>query len=447
MVHRVESKGLKAEYPVSYVVGAGTVGYSYLVSIAPYLFQSPVSYYSQTGNWDVTPGYEPEPVLDFTHPIVEGCVFCHAGTINTIAGTDNRFSEPAITSISCERCHGPSQEHLARPVAGSIINPAKLPHARRDSVCEQCHLEGETRILQPGKHWRDFRAGAELESVFVTYVRRFDAKDGVKAVSQVEQLALSRCARESEGRLWCGTCHNPHGQVQNRAEQVRGICLSCHSTLFTAEHHKPASECVSCHMPRIRPNNIAHAAITDHVIALPHSGTNLGRDMRNPELSPWRAPAPLLAQRDLGLALFEAGAAAKNLEWLGRAYDILAHLTRPDAEVLGALGSLLLQQKHPALAAQLLQQAITMEPSNARLMYARGVALAEQSSTAGAIEALRKSIELDPSLPEPYRELARLYERTGRKDLAKQALRDYLRFMPQNLTFRHAAELHNPGAR
>ena len=72
MIHHLTSRGLTAEYPIAYAIGAGKVGFSYLIAIPPFLFQSPASYYSQAGVWDVTPGYEPEHVLDFTHPSPKG---------------------------------------------------------------------------------------------------------------------------------------------------------------------------------------------------------------------------------------------------------------------------------------------------------------------------------------------------------------------------------------
>ena len=190
-----------------------------LLRFLQFLFQSPASYYSQAGAWDVTPGYEPERVLDFTHPITEGLrvlpfrivlIWLPAPTTNSV--------QPALSPISCERCHGPAQAHLQKPVPGSIVNPAKLLSAARDSVCEQCHLEGEVRVLNPGKHWQDFQPGNTLETVFSTYLVRAAPGLGDKAVSQAEQLSLSRCARESAGRLWCGTCHDPHSSATNRAQ-------------------------------------------------------------------------------------------------------------------------------------------------------------------------------------------------------------------------------------
>jgi hypothetical protein len=169
--HRLERRGVAAEYPVAYSVGAGIVGYSYMVRLGRYLFQSPVSYYTQTKSWDLTPGYETEPNLDFTHEISSGCLFCHTGSVNLVQGTSNQFGDPPFTPISCERCHGSAAVHLKNPVPGSIVNPAKLAPSRRDSVCEQCHLEGEVRILNPGRDWWDFQAGQTTENVFVTYLR------------------------------------------------------------------------------------------------------------------------------------------------------------------------------------------------------------------------------------------------------------------------------------
>ena len=166
--HRLERSGAVAEYPVAYSVGAGIVGYSYMVRLGQYLFQSPVSYYTQTQSWDLTPGYEAERHLDFTHQISSGCLFCHTGSVNLIGRTASQFGDPPFTPISCQRCHGSPAAHLQNPIAGSIVNPAKLAPSRRDSVCEQCHLEGEVRILNPGRDWWDFQAGQAAESVFVT---------------------------------------------------------------------------------------------------------------------------------------------------------------------------------------------------------------------------------------------------------------------------------------
>ena len=304
MEQHVERQGVSASYRVAYSVGAGLTGHTYVVRIGKYLFKSPVSFYTQTHTWDVTPGYGAEKYLDFTHQISSGCLFCHTGSLQLVAGTTNQFEDPPFTAISCERCHGPSGEHLLKPVPGSIVNPAKLPAHERDSVCEQCHLEGVARILNPGRDWWDYKPGDPLEKTFVTYMETAGSTT-LRAVSHSEQLAQSRCARASGGRLWCGTCHSPHGSRIDRAAQVRQACLSCHQSLFGGAKHAPADECVTCHMPHLRPADVAHSAVTDHrIVRTPTPQISLP-PVAKVRLRPWREPDSTVAQRDLGLAYFE----------------------------------------------------------------------------------------------------------------------------------------------
>lgn len=444
--HKLERHGVSAEYPVAYSVGAGIVGYSYIVRLGRYLFQSPVSYYTRTQSWDFTPGYETEPHLDFTHEITSGCLFCHTGSVNLVPGTENQFSEPPFQPISCDRCHGSSASHLRKPVPGSIVNPAKLPARARDSVCEQCHLEGDVRVLNPGRDWWDFQAGQPDESIFVTYLR--DSAGGtLRAVSQSELLAQSQCVRKSGDRLWCGTCHNPHATGTNRALEVRKVCLSCHSGIFASGAHPAASECVSCHMPRLRPTNVAHSAVTDH--SIPRRPRTQQKDAGNsePVLKAWREPDSAQTLRDLGLAYFDLAADTHSASALQRAYEILSHLPpdqRRDPPVEAELASVLLQQNYPDLAIQMFARASAQQPSNARYAYCLGAALGRSGKMDEAIRELRRSIQLDPSQPDPYLELARLYKKTGQDAESRRIIQEYLRFMPQNIRLRSAEPLPAP---
>jgi predicted CXXCH cytochrome family protein len=440
--HTLEQRGVVATYPVAYSVGAGLVGYSYMVRLGRYLFQSPASYYTQTKSWDLTPGYETEPHLDFTHQILSGCLFCHTGSVNLIGGTANQFGDPPFTPISCERCHGSSAAHLKNPAPGSIVNPARLAPGIRDSVCEQCHLEGEVRILNPGRDWWDFQAGQAAESVFVTYLRTAPG-GALRAVSQSELLARSQCARQSGGRLWCGTCHSPHaGQhagQQNRAQAIQQVCLSCHGDVFTAGRHQPAAECVSCHMPRLRPTNVAHSAITDHSIPRIPRARQPEAGVANSQPKAWREPIPSLAGRDLGLAYFDLAASTHAESELRQAYRILSQLpllTRQDPVVEADLGSLLLSQGQAQLAIRMFARASVQAPSNARYVYCLGTALERAGKMDEAVKELKRSIELDPSQPDAYLELAQLYKKAGREAESRNALREYLRFMPQNIQLR-----------
>jgi predicted CXXCH cytochrome family protein len=438
--HRLDWHGVVATYRVAWSIGAGVIGYSYMVRLGRYLFQSPASYYTLTKSWDLAPGYETETNLDFTRQISSGCLFCHTGSVNFVPGTTNQFEEPPFTPISCERCHGSGAAHLKNPVAGSIVNPAKLAANRRDSVCEQCHLEGEVRILNPGRDWWNFQAGQPAESVFVTYLRT-ESKDRLPVVSQSELLAQSQCARQSGGRLWCGTCHDPHASGENRMEAVREVCLSCHGDLFTTRRHAAAAECVTCHMPRIRADNVVHSAVTDHSIPR-KPGVRQPEEGGNIELKAWREPDPLLVRRDLGLAHFDLAANERSSSDLRQAYQILSQLPpserQGDPVVEADLGSVLLAEGQTDLAIRLFTHASLQDPSNARYRYCLGAALERAGKMGEAVKELRKSIALDPSRPDAYLDLAHFYEKVGDEAESRQVIQDYLRFMPQNIGLRSA---------
>lgn len=168
---RLQSGGDVTNYRIDYVIGSGNHASGYLLDLGGHLFQSPVAYYTSRHAYDLAPGYEGLANPDFTRPVAEGCLFCHSGTALHIPGTSNQYRSPAFSAeaITCERCHGSAEKHLSDPRAGTIINPAKLESAARDSICEQCHLLGVGRVLNPGKKFGDFRPGQPLEDVFTTY--------------------------------------------------------------------------------------------------------------------------------------------------------------------------------------------------------------------------------------------------------------------------------------
>ena len=434
---RLEHRGVYAKYPVPYSVGAGIIGYSYFVRVGAYLFRAPLSYYTQTQSWDLAPGFETNPRPDFNHQISTGCLFCHAGSVDLVPGAPNQFREPPFTPISCERCHGSSAAHLRNPIPGSIVNPAKLLARERNSVCEQCHLEGDVRVLNPGRDWFDFHVGSPTESVFVTYLRTSGHGD-LRAVSQIELMARSQCLRQSGDRLWCGSCHNPHALEANRAQAVRKVCLGCHSSLFESARHPAASECVTCHMPRLRPTNVLHAAITDHSIPRKPRSRSSDSIGSGAELKAWRDPESTLALRNLGLAYFDQGANTHAVADSRRAYQILSQLPpeQRDPLVEADLASLLLQQNQPRLAIEMFQRAVARQPSNARYAYCLGAALGQAGKSGEAVKELRRSIKLDPSQQEPYLALAEVYQKSGQEAESRRVIEEYLRFMPQNIWLR-----------
>jgi hypothetical protein len=296
---RMERFGGMAEYQVAYVIGSGRHAAGYLIQVGDHLFQSPICYYTSRKAYDLAPGYERIPEPDFTRPVGEECVLCHSGRPQHVPGTPNQYKQPVFLeeAISCERCHGAVEEHLRRPVPGSIVNPAKLAPAARDSICEQCHLTGiSQRILNPGRDFDDFHPGQRLEDVFTVYTRA--GAQAFKVISHAEQLALSACARGSQGKLWCGTCHDPHPQAMPASQTYNGHCQTCHQGKL-AKSHPSDINCVSCHMTRRPAQDGGHTVFTDHRITRrrePDEPVSQPQDLRA-----WRDPDPAL-QAQIGRA-------------------------------------------------------------------------------------------------------------------------------------------------
>src|SRR5579863_5920592 len=255
IVQRLSRNGDTSQYSIGYAIGSGQHAVGFVVRQADHLYQSPLCYYPGRG-WGIAPGYENSRAPDFFRPVAPECLFCHSGRANPKHATINSYNDPAIpeAGITCERCHGSAEAHLRNPRPGSIVNPAKLAIRARDSVCEQCHLSGHALILNPGRQIDDFHAGQNLEDVYSIYVFKGSLDPSTsapfKVISQVQQLAMSACARKSGGRLWCGTCHDPHQQPAHAAAYFRSRCLSCHGSALLKTHPKPNEDCIGCHMPR-----------------------------------------------------------------------------------------------------------------------------------------------------------------------------------------------------
>lgn len=435
MRHRVAMRGVIADYPIAFAFGAGRVGRSYAVSVGGKLYQSPASWYATRKVWDFTPGYESARVLDFTQPITRDCAFCHAGAMHTAA--DGLRDRPdALDTIGCERCHGPSAAHRKNPSSNNIVNPARLKVRERDSVCEQCHLKSAAVVLNPGKDWWDFRPGMELEDIATHYVERGGSGE-VIAVSHAEQLSLSLCARSSGGKLWCGTCHDPHGPpIADRTAQIRGICESCHAAATLASNHSARQDdCVSCHMPRRAAADVAHAAVTDHRIE--RFPTPLPKPAGATTLVAWRDAAPGLADRNLGLGYFALAQKEDSAPDLRRALDLLSRSgARNDAAVLAARGYALLELGGAKAATKWFKQAAEVDSANVDYWLDLGVAENTAGDASTAVNAFEKAIALDRYDYRPYRALAQIYDRSGQHDRSEQLIRRYLQLVPESETMR-----------
>jgi hypothetical protein len=284
-------------------IGSGSAGFSYLILRDRFLFQAPLTWYSQKNRWDAAPGYQDDPVMAWDRPIDPSCLLCHASQLTHIYGTVNRYADPPFrqAGVSCERCHGPGSDHAGNPAAKRMVIPTKLPAELRDDVCRQCHLLGEARIARAGRAFGEFRAGERLGNYVAYFV--YDDPDGpsLRTTSHVEKLNASRCKQVSGERMWCGSCHNVHAPPAEPIRWYREKCEACHPA--NARMCKRGLNCVSCHMPKSRALDAGHGAFTDHRIGRrPSIGA-----VRS--VKPWRlrpfSPADA-GDRELALAYAQA---------------------------------------------------------------------------------------------------------------------------------------------
>ena len=281
----------QVEGEVKYAVGSGSRGISYVIEQDGRLFESPISWYAQKNQWDLSPGYE-KLNLHFDRPIEPQCLFCHANRTLPVEGSVNTYKQPIFLghAIGCERCHGPGELHTRRQdvVDGrdlSIVNPRYLSPSLRGAVCEQCHIIADQTIDRLGHEPFDYRPG--LPAVAFRAVYRNVNTPGNNVGGHVEQMKTSRCFRESEGRMGCTSCHDPHKipESQERIAFFREQCLACHERNgckvpgSARVVESPEDSCIQCHMAKSESADVAHVATTDHrILRSPGSAVNMPKE-------------------------------------------------------------------------------------------------------------------------------------------------------------------------
>ena len=273
-----------AEDEVHYVLGSGNHARTYLHQTEQKkLVELPIAWYAEKGGyWGMNPGYDWKHHSDFRRKITMECVFCHNGYPNSKSDSDRADMEAVFPSgvpegIDCQRCHGPGGAHVRAPQAANIVNPAKLSRDRNLEVCMQCHLETTSAPLpyavrRVGRGVFSYKPGEALSD----YAIHFDHASGTGHDDKFEiagsayRLRKSLCFQKSD-TMTCTTCHNPHN-VPRGEEATRhyvSVCKSCHgdmAQLVAARKHTASEDCLGCHMPKRRTDDVVHAVMTDHYI-------------------------------------------------------------------------------------------------------------------------------------------------------------------------------------
>ncbi len=471
--------------PVQYAVGSGQRAIAYLSHHNDLLFMSPLNWYSEANQYDFAPGHSVGDPRRFGRRAGEDCLSCHAGRVNQLERGGSRYGSPPFhqLAIGCENCHGPGEAHVRFQTGGvaaddvaatdPIINPADLDHQRREAVCYQCHLHATARVLRPERSQFDFRPGDRLDDVWAMLVHEqtITADGKSKAVNHVQQMHSSRCYRESDGRLGCISCHDPHGipEASQRFAFYRNRCLACHSVDACSEEQpvRMAVEdsCTECHMPSRDTHGISHVSQTDHRImrcadepsTAPGGGRSGTASFTSPDSLPalkflWDTAARLPDwehQRTRGIALWLAGshAGSRPPREIIQQLEPIVRQRPEDGTVQTVLGAYWMQLGSPARAQpffeaaladpharetavsnlltiyyltsqwtsalQLSEQMLQIEPDSPRVHSLRADIFANLGQPEKAIDAAEVALRLDPTLVPVRQYLIGLYQRLG----------------------------------
>jgi hypothetical protein len=447
---------------VRWVIGSGAKGYSYLFEREGYVFQTPISWFAQHRRWDLSPGFGPDALAG--RPVSAACLSCHANRFREHPDQPDRFVPPVFVGqgIGCERCHGPGEKHVQSGDRWDIVNPANLSPQLRDAVCEQCHLEGEARVLRDGRKLFDYRPGLPLHDFWAVLVHDRQGGEDAKAVNHVEQMYQSKCFSRPVGgrKLGCITCHDSHVAVgpAERLTHYRARCLTCHDgakdspvcsePLSRRKQVSPQDNCIDCHMPRYRSWDIAHTASTDHrIVRRPARPPSASADLDGAALADFyrdRFPGgDPQTERTLGLGLLKLMSenrlrperyADRTLRFLESALgrdpaDVSVRESK--VQVYGLL-------RRPAESLSEAEVLLPEHPGNWQLLAQAAYAAQADGKFDRAVDYWRRAVEINPFEPEYQVRLVAQLLRAGRLEDARKHCEQLLRLDPFNVSGRQA---------
>jgi tetratricopeptide (TPR) repeat protein len=458
------------ELSIDSVMGSGNHVRSYLHREQDgTLIELPLAWYSEgSGHWGMNPGF------DNAHPmtrrtIAYECMFCHNG-YPQVPATAHRdlIAAPTYNSlpegIDCQRCHGAAAAHVKaaqtpgtslQRIRALVLNPERLSNDRQMEVCEQCHLETTSHLLPDRiRHYDQEPFGYDPNhplADFNAYFVRDPAKgrtDNFEIASEAYRLRQSQCYLQSGGALTCETCHDPHNLHKGPQSAVyyANVCMRCHASNLPqqiSEHkHTASTECIACHMPQRRTEDVVHAVMTDHLIQrrAPPSKVLLAarQEISDTPATAYHGPVLryLLDHESLSMvdALYDADAQVIDGSNLGAGIPALSDRIRtqqphhPDFSV--ELGDAMRHSGDLSGAIEAYRQALKVDPWSSRAQRRLGVALGSAGQTDEALSVLRAAIGREPGNSLLWYERALVELRSGDSGNAVSDLKKALELTP-----------------
>lgn len=452
-------------HAVDWIIGSGANGFGVLLQRGEFLFEAPLSFYSKTQAWALSPGYEFGD-YGFNRPILPGCIACHSGQPQAVLGGNGKFLDPPFheLAIGCENCHGPGEAHVremregdssAESATHSIVNPAKLEPWLADNICMSCHQTGDAIVLKPGKDYRDFKPGAPLDdtlAIFMVPPRRDSPQTDL--LEHYFSMALSKCYRSGGDHLSCITCHDPHVEpaAQDAPAYYRAKCLSCHTEKSCAlplgirQRKTPPDDCAGCHMPKRDVPVIAHAVLTNHriVAQAEEPYPDAAFHMTTPQMPDLVQLSAIPGKRDepvSSLMLLEAYGQlmTPNPQYRARYFALAKQLEASDSSnvvVLEALAALSMEQKNDDATVRYLDSAVkhgATSPQTYEQLAGLLVRLGRYQEAADVLELGIKQMPYDAML---YRLLGSSYLSLHMNSEAAALLQQAAQIFPQDEVLR-----------
>ena len=450
---QIGSKGQEesaGESKIDYVMGSGNHVRTYLHRTPRgTLIELPLAWYAEKGgSWALNPG------LDMSDPpigrkITYECMFCHNSYPSIPSAHEDAGSEPVYAGqlpqgLDCQRCHGPGGNHeqalrqgnaKLADIRSAIVNPSRLGKERAMEVCMQCHLETTSAPLPNAIRRFDrgpfsYRPGEPLSAFQLS----FDHAPGsgragkFEIVNSVYRLRQSKCFLESNGELGCTTCHNPHEIRHGQAaiDSYNKVCVQCHEPAkIAAQAHPSGSNCVDCHMPKRRAEDVVHAVMTDHLIQRRPPQNLLAEfpERHGPGLEYRGEVVPYGDKDDLYTAVAQVTHQSNLESGIPRLQAEIATRKPERPEFYMELGDALQRAGRSEESAAAYRVAIEKRPASALLWARLAQPLRALGKSQEPLDAMQKAVQADPNQAETWYNLALLQSDLGDKKSAIDSFR------------------------
>ena len=193
---------------------------------------------------------------------------CHSSYIGEVPNPNMSLTNRSVQfdkstlvlGIDCERCHGPSANHVNFHTAypevkvPKYINSFKtLTRAQKLDACAVCHSGNKDLYMRSSFAFKMGDTLAKFREVSFSHPNVNPATIDVHG-NQNELLASSKCFVMSS--MDCNSCHNVHKKETGDLAIYSAQCMKCHSPAnhivckLTAKLGDAIqTKCIDCHMP------------------------------------------------------------------------------------------------------------------------------------------------------------------------------------------------------